>query len=291
MTALAGGIAAALAVALAATARAPHPGRSGNHLPSAAAPRGRGDRTPAWVAEACRQMGTDAAPSAVWQGMRFTMLAAVVTATFMAGPIAAATVVAAALVGQRWLRRTLHRRRLAERDAQLPAAVERIASAIRAGASPGPALIEVARTQHGPLAEDLRSVAAGVRHGESLAVALQRWSAHPDASPDVVLAASALDLGARTGGQVARAIDGVAGTLRERRQLQAEVRALATQARSSAWLLAAAPVGFATLVAGIEPGAVQFLLRTPVGLACLTAGLALDASGLAWMARIVRDAS
>ena len=84
---------------------------------------------------------------------------------------------------------------------------------------------------------------------------------------------------------MARAVDRVAATLRERRELRAEVRALATQARASAGVLAVAPLAFAALVSTIEPGVVGFLVTTPVGLACLAVGLGLDGLGALWMAR------
>jgi tight adherence protein B len=88
---------------------------------------------------------------------------------------------------------------------------------------------------------------------------------------------------------VARAVDAVAATLRERREVQGEVVALATQARTSAGLLVVAPLGFAALVSTIEPGAVEFLVGTPLGWACLAGGLGLDALGAVWMQRIVRS--
>ncbi len=96
---------------------------------------------------------------------------------------------------------------------------------------------------------------------------------------------------ARAGGHVARSVDQVAATLRERRQLRAEVRALATQARSSALVLVLAPPAFTLLLSAVEPGTVRFLLTSGTGLACLAAGIALDVVGGAWMARILRSAA
>ena len=90
---------------------------------------------------------------------------------------------------------------------------------------------------------------------------------------------------------MSRALDRVAATLRERRELRGEARALSTQARASAGVLTIAPIAFAGLVSTIEPGVVGFLLTTPAGLACLAVGLALDGLGALWMARIVRAAA
>jgi len=191
---------------------------------------------------------------------------------------------------ERLLEPLLRRHLAARRDALLPESLDRLASAIRAGQSIGPAFVEVARSCPDPLGDELRPVAAALEHGAGLAQALDLWT-RSAGSPDAALAVAAIGLGGQAGGEVARAIDGVAATLRERRELQAEVRALATQARASAGVLVVAPPLFAALVSTIEPGAIAFLVSTPVGLACLATGLALDAVGAWWMARIVEQAA
>jgi tight adherence protein B len=182
------------------------------------------------------------------------------------------------------------RRALARRDAQLPEALERMASALRAGRSVGGALRDVAGATPPPLGRELGRAAAALDHGADLERALDAWSSEAMPSPDVALAVTAVGLGGDAGGEVARALDRVAATLRERRELRSEVRALATQARASAGVLTVAPLLFALVVSTIEPGIVDFLLTTPVGLACLAVGLVLDGLGAVWMARIVRDA-
>jgi tight adherence protein B len=182
-------------------------------------------------------------------------------------------------------------RRAAQRSARLPEVVERIASAVRAGRSVRGALAEVALDAPAPIDEELAPAALVLEHGGGLDDALRTWGAAAGPAPDVALVLTALGLAGRAGGEVARALDRVAATLRERRELRAEVRALATQARASAAVLIAAPLGFAALVSTIEPGVVRFLATTPVGGLCLILGLALDALGAWWMGRIVASAA
>lgn len=179
------------------------------------------------------------------------------------------------------------RREQTRRDAQLPEALERLAANLRAGHGPGAALVALAGETADPLGADLRAVARRLQGGAGLEVALDGWREEPGASDAVRLVVAVLTLGARGGGEVARAVDGVAATLRERRELAAEVQGLATQARASAAVLAAAPVGFTALVATIEPAVVAFLFTNPVGLACLAGGGGLLTLGTAWMGRIV----
>jgi tight adherence protein B len=183
------------------------------------------------------------------------------------------------------------RRRATQRVARLPEVVERIASAVRAGGSVRTALAEVARDAPPPLDEDLAPAALVLEHGGGLDAALSAWATATGPAPELSLVLTALALAGRAGGEVARALDRVAATLRERRELRAEVRALATQARASAAVLIAAPLGFAGLVSTIEPGVTRFLVTTPLGALCLVLGLGLDAVGAWWMARIVASAA
>lgn len=180
-----------------------------------------------------------------------------------------------------------HRRR----DAQLPEALDRLAAALRAGQAIGPALTALAGEAPEPLRHDLEPVARSLAHGAPVAVALAGWAERPSTSSDVRLVVASLTLGAHAGGEVARAVDRLAATLRERREVQGEVRALSTQARTSAGLLAVAPVAFAGLVATIEPAAVAFLVTSPLGLACLLLGLGLEVLGATWMSRMTRSAA
>ena len=182
-------------------------------------------------------------------------------------------------------------RRQSRRDAQLPDALDRLASSLRGGRSGGPALVELADDVADPLGTELRVVAGSLAHGAPVAVALASWADLPGSSADVRLVSAALTLGAEAGGEVARAVDRIAATLRERHELHAEVQSLATQARASAGVLALAPLAFTGLVATIEPKAVGFLVTTPIGWACLVAGLGLEAIGAAWMARITGRAA
>lgn len=180
--------------------------------------------------------------------------------------------------------------RPARRDAQLPEVLERLAAAARAGHSLGTALVEVAATTAPPLGPELAVAAVAIGGGAPVERAVERFAAAALPSADLDLATTALALGARAGGEVSRALDRVAATLRERRELRAEARALATQARASAGVLTVAPLAFAVLVSAIEPGAIGFLVATPVGLVCLLVGLALDGAGALWMSRLVADA-
>ena len=248
-------------------------------------------RPPAWFDELLLAGGIAADRTRAWGALRWVGPAAVLFVGVAAGPVAAGVLGIVAATAPRVLRPAVQRRLLGRRDAQLPAALERLASALRAGSAPTTAFISLAEITPEPLRTELQMTAAEIQHGASMSAAVDRWATQPQASPAVRLAAAALGLSVEAGGQAARSMDRVAATLRERRELQAEVRALATQARASAGVLGIAPVAFTALVSAIEPGTVRFLCTTPVGLVCLVGGLGLEAVGALWMARIVSGAA
>jgi tight adherence protein B len=95
-------------------------------------------------------------------------------------------------------------------------------------------------------------------------------------------------LAAAVGATPARAVDGVAATLREREDVAAERRALAAQSRASVIVLSAAPLVFAVLLGLSDSAATRFLVGSPAGWACLVVGVALDGAGAWWMATLTR---
>lgn len=229
------------------------------------------------------------APTIAPRVVRRALIAIVAAALcwLMGAPVLALVAVVAAFVVPHAVERVVDERRRALADRAVPDALEVAAAALRAGASLRSALAEAAGVVPQPLSAELATVVAEAETGARLAEALDRWSA-ARASPSVRLAAAALALASETGGASARTLDGVAATLRDRLAVQREVRVLATQARVSAAVLGAAPVAFTVVAAAIDPRTAGFLLRTSAGQACLAAGLALDAIGLAWMQHLTR---
>jgi tight adherence protein B len=181
-------------------------------------------------------------------------------------------------------------RRDRQADAALPAALESMARSLRSGATLGHAIAEAAAATPGEVGADLARVADHAV-GAGLVTAIDAWARGRPAAPNVRLAATALILAADTGGAAAAAVDGLAATLRQRLAAAAEVRSLATQARLSAAVIGAAPAAFAATSSAADHRAGRFLLATPAGLACLAAGVALDVTGLLWMAHITRGAA
>lgn len=245
---------------------------------------------PGWFARALTDGEIHVEPGLAWTAWVVTGTAAALVGLLVAslsGLVVAAGVAAGGPGLGLWLRRG---RAAASLERGLPGALEELARALRAGTSLRLAIAGAAATTPGRLGDALAEVARRAEHGVPLPAALDGWVATTDA-PGVRLAAAALTLGLEAGGAHARAVDGVAATLRDNVQLSAELRAQSAQARASAVLITLAPLGFTGMAAVLQPSTGNFLLRTTPGLACLAAGLTLDALGAVWMARITRAAS
>jgi tight adherence protein B len=208
-------------------------------------------------------------------------------AILMLGPGVLALAVLGLVLSPPVVRRRRGARALVKRRGQLPMALERLAGALRSGSSLPVALGEAGRATSDPLGPELAALALDAGRGEPMAAVLDGWARRHD-DPGTRLAATALLLATVVGVTPARAVDGVAATLRERLELSAERRALASQARTSAVVLSAAPLLFALLLGVSDGAAGHFLLHSRAGWACLAGGLGLDAVGAWWMARLTR---
>ena len=190
------------------------------------------------------------------------------------------------------LRRAETARRRRRRDtaivAALPDVLERVASNLRAGAAPLPALQEGAGGADlpEPLAADLAEVIERAGDGE-LAVALDCWASERPL-PAVAAVAAALQVAVGAGGPAAPALDGLAAGLRDRHDAAAEVTALSAQARLSAIVVGAAPIVSLALSLLVDPRVAPTLIGTAPGRACLLTGIAMEGLAGIWMHRIVR---
>lgn len=229
--------------------------------------------------------GVDLDPESAVEAWAAALLGSVAVAQVVAPglvPLVGALVALGAPVALH-LGRTRAERRFA---AALPGALERIASELRGGGNVAGAVDALGRGAS-PVARDFARVHARTRLGLGLVDALTAWSQERDVAA-VRAAAGALAVATSLGGRAADAIDGLAASLRHRLDADAEARALSTQARLSAVVVGAAPLGYLAFAALVDPGSVGALTGTGVGRVCLVAGLGLEVLAALCIRRIVR---
>lgn len=244
-------------------------------------------KAPPILAPRLAEAGLDVNPDRAWSVWLATSVAAAVLALSAGGPGLVVVVVALSAAAPIVAWSLCRHRGQARVEAALPGAVDAIARGLRSGASLRQAVAEAATATPGELGRDLAHVAAATERGATIVDSLEEW-ARRRPLVGVRLVVAALGLAAEMGGATAQAVDGVGDTLRQRLAAKAEARALATQARASAAVIAAAPLAFCALASASDRRTLTFVFRTTTGLALLTAGLALDVAGALWMARITR---
>lgn len=284
---LAAGLVAASLAVLGGAARRGDNARARRDLAPATVPaRRRSRHAPHWFVDRLVAADVGLPPHRLWRAWVSACVAVPIGLWRLAG-LGLAVVTAVVVVAGPALACRANRGRAAARlQAALPAALEEVARSLRSGAGLRAAVREAGAATPGALGADLGHVA---RTAEAIGIvpALEAWGA-TRSLPGVRLAVAALCLGAETGGAQARAIDGVAATLRQRLSAAAEARALASQARASAAVIALSPILFCGLTSATDSRVAAFLFRSGAGAAVLTAGLLLDTAGALWMARLTR---
>lgn len=169
--------------------------------------------------------------------------------------------------------------------AAVPDTLDAIAVELRGGAAVAAAFVAVGR-RPGALNASLAEPVAAIDLGMPVADAFASWRDAPPVQTGAVLAGG-VALAAEAGGPAAGALEHLASGTREALAVRAEVHALSTQARVSAYVIALAPVGFVAFSVVVDPGSATTLLATPVARVAVAIGLVLDAIAAWWMRSIV----
>jgi len=122
--------------------------------------------------------------------------------------------------------------------------------------------------------------------GTPVGEALSDW-ADAQGSEDALLIVGVLDVHRRSGGDLPTVLDGLAGTLRERRAAFREVRALTAQARLSGVILGMLPIGFFGFLLLTSRREMLHAIVTPLGGTALGIGLALELLAFLWIRHLL----
>ena len=237
------------------------------------------------LAAALAAADIEATPEAAVQAAAIAVAASATVAAALAPALLVPVVVVALLAGPIGLRlvSTRHEKRFVH---ALPYALEQVASELRGGGTVATAIDHLARSPS-PVARDARRVHARTTMGMPLVESLAVWPTEHDA-PGIPAAAGAFAVATSMGGGSADALDRLASSLRDRLDAAAEASALSTQARLSAVVVGAAPIGYLAFASLVDARSVGALVGTGVGRVCLVVGVGLEVLAALWMRRIVR---
>ena len=186
------------------------------------------------------------------------------------------------------------RRRIATRSAritaQLPEVLASLAEPLRAGASLPQAFDAAVDEAEPPMRDVLAKTAADLDAGVPQDEAIARFAVRC-AVPEGILVGRAMRIARRAGGELARVLDEVGETLRDRERLAREMRVSTAQARTSATVVAALPVVFLLLMSAGAGDQAHLLFGEPVGWLLLGVGGALEGAGILWIRKLTARGS
>ena len=201
------------------------------------------------------------------------------------GPQFVIAAVAAYLVPMRYVKYR-QGKQLKALNRQLPDTLSLLSNALKAGLSLSQALDTVAHNTVAPIADELARVIREMNIGSASERALGNM-VRRTGSEDLDLIVTAINIQASVGGNLARILDSIAHTIRQRIQIKGQISAMTAQARASGWVITLLPVIVATILYFITPTYFRPMFQDRVGIGLLfLAGVSI-AIGNLFIRRIV----
>lgn len=177
-------------------------------------------------------------------------------------------------------------RRFRKFEEGLPAALDLMVSAMRAGHSIVSAIELVARDSPDPVGKEFRTSFDEQNYGLELRDALENLVKRVPI-PDVRIVVTAILVQKETGGNLAEVLDKVAALIRDRFRLKREIRTKTAQGRLTGWILSLLPPFLGLLLFFVHPEVISLLWKRPVGVKLLWIGSSMTICGALVIRKIV----
>lgn len=187
-------------------------------------------------------------------------------AFFMGAPLytVAGIAFAAGFGLPRWMLGFLKKRRETKFSDELPNAVDVIVRGVKAGLPIGDCIRIIASETQEPVKSEFRmiaeSTAMGMPLGESCAKLYDRMPLAEANFFGIVIM-----IQQKAGGSLSEALANLSKVLRERKKMKAKIKAMSTEAKASAVIIAALPPAVMFLVYITSPNYIELLWTTPTG--------------------------
>ena len=156
---------------------------------------------------------------------------------------------------------------------QFPDAVDLIVRAIRAGLPISAALDAVGKEMSDPTGKEFRLLVADMKIGMTFEEAMRRAAGRVNLLEFSFFTAS-LILQRETGGNLAETLETLGSVLRRRQEMVLKTNTLTSEARTSAYVMAALPFFVAGVLFFVSPGYLNVYVTDPRGSYVLGAALA-----------------
>lgn len=223
-----------------------------------------------------------------WAALQLAItVGAAALAAFVIGPVGLVIGGVLGWLGCRFFIRRRTSKRLDDFQTQLPDALQMLAGALRTGFALNQALGTVVREGIEPISSEFGRALHEVRLGANLEDALDDVVDRMK-SYDLGLVVMAIRTAREVGGNLAEVLQTTVHTMRERVELQGQVRVLSAEGRFSAKVLASLPLLMAAYLLAFKRSYIAPLYTTGAGIALLVGGAFLLVVGMFWLSRLTK---
>ncbi len=167
------------------------------------------------------------------------------------------------------------RSRLKAFNYRLPDTLSLLSNAMKAGLSLPQAIESVSQNASPPISDELARVVRETNLGSSTTGALENMVRRVG-SDDLDLIVTAISIQSTVGGNLARILDGISQTIRQRVQVKSQIAAMTAQMRASGWIITLLPFIVAGVLNVITPTYFRVMFTDPAGRVLLgLAGLSI----------------
>ncbi len=182
--------------------------------------------------------------------------------------------------------RSRRRKRIAAFQDQLEGALRTLSGGVRVGLGIRQALVLTSEQSREPVKTEFMRVVGLSNLGWSILDAFDQMALRMTNTETAVLA-RVIRVQAQTGGDLGSVLDGLAGTIRDRRRLRRRVKAITAQGRATAWLLGLLPIAIGGFVAS-QDELRDAMLGTLIGQMFLGMAFVLDGIAIFSLVRITK---
>lgn len=196
----------------------------------------------------------------------------------------------AALVGAlglpNWILNFRRKRRIAAFLNEFPNAVDVIVRGVKAGLPLGDCLRMIANEAAEPVRSEFRHIMEAQTIGLSMGEAVERIVDRVPV-PEANFFAIVISIQQKAGGNLSEALGNLSRVLRDRKKMKAKVKAVSSEANSSAMIIGAMPFVVGGLVYLSAPSYIELLWTTSTGRIAMVAGLVWMFIGIMVMRKMI----
>lgn len=247
----------------------------------------RGRRLGGSIDRALESAGLDMRTGEMVVGVLSIMMVAYAVGLAIANPLLGVILSLVVPIAARLMLSIRRDRRQAAFAEQFIDVLQLLAGSLRAGYGLLQGIDSVSRDAQEPAASEFRRILVEHRLGRDLTEAMNNCASRMG-NNDFTWVVQAIGIHREVGGDLARVLDNIVGTVRERTAVQRQVRALSAEGRLSAWVLTALPFVTLLAISAVSPGYIGELTSRPIGWLLLGVAATMLLVGTVVLRRMVK---